>query len=177
VKTPAKPRRSVGTAAAIVASMVSRYQDLIAWQTAELFKEEVVRLVETSVAATRDFKFRSQILEAASGVSSSIVEGFLRFRPREFAHFLDYALGSLGEAELRLHDGIRRGYFEARDCEAAFHLARRCLTASVRLKRSQERFGDGRRPPRPQSGRRPAKQPKRKRPEGPKPDAKAPGSG
>jgi len=141
---------------------VRTYQELIAWQTAELFKEEVVRLVEASIAATRDFKFRSQILEAASGVSSSIVEGFLRFRPREFAHFLDYALGSLGEAELRLYDGIRRGYFKARDCEAAFLFARRCLTASVRLKRSQERFGGGRRKPKPSS--RAAQRSRNKRP-------------
>jgi hypothetical protein len=43
-------------------------------------------------------------------------------------------------AEGHLRDGIRLGHFIERDCAAALLLARRCLTASVRLRRSQRRF-------------------------------------
>ena len=117
-----------------------RFQDLIAWQTGDQFKAEVFRLVLGSPAACRDFRFKSQILDAAAGVPKNIVEGFLRFSPREFRRFLDYALGSLGEAEERLKDAIQLGYVAGPDCAAAFKLARRCLTATVRLKQSQSRF-------------------------------------
>ena len=54
--------------------------------------------------------------------------------------FLDYAAASLGEAEQRLQDGIQLSYFKAEDCTEAFKLARRCLTASIRLKQSQQRY-------------------------------------
>jgi four helix bundle protein len=113
---------------------------LIAWQLGEAFKREVFRIVQASEGARRDLKFRSQLLEAARAVPANLVEGFLRFAPREFARFLGFSIGSLGEAESRLRDGIQLGYFPETECTEAFQLARRCLTASVRLKRSQQRF-------------------------------------
>ena len=128
----------MGTARAV--PWAWRCGDLIAWQTAELFRDEVHRLVAASEGARRDFKFRSQILEASRAIAANIVEGFLRFSPREFPRFLDYAIGSLGEAESRLHAGIVAEYFSEADCRLAFRLARRCFTATLRLKQSQKRF-------------------------------------
>ena len=119
---------------------VRRYQDLIAWQVGQAFKVEVIRVVQRSHGAQRDLKFRSQLLEAARGVPGNLIEGFLRYAPREFARFLGISIGSLGEAENHMRDGILLGYFTDADWAEAFLLARRCLTASVRLKRSQERF-------------------------------------
>ena len=119
---------------------VRRYQDFVAWQLAELFQERVVAIVNGSPAASRNYRYRDQLLEAASAVSKDIAEGFLRCAPLVFANFLDYALGSLGEAERRLHDGIQREYFSVGDCAVAFQLARRCLTAMIRLKQSQLRY-------------------------------------
>jgi hypothetical protein len=68
------------------------------------------------------------------------VEGFLRFAPRDFARLLGIAAGSLGEAEGHLRDGIELEYFEEAACQPAFHLARRCMVATIRLKQSQDRF-------------------------------------
>ena len=96
---------------------VRHHRDLIAWQLADEFKSEVIRLMKTSPNAWSDLKYRS----------------------------IDYSLASLGEAEQRLRDGIELGYFKGKDCEAAFLLARRCLTASIRLKQSQRRFNPKRR--------------------------------
>jgi four helix bundle protein len=119
---------------------VRRPQDLIAWQLGEAFKVEVFRLVLRSPEARSAVRFKSQILDAASSVPSNIREGFLRCSPGDFARFLDYAIGSVGETEQRLLDGIQLGYFAPNDCQHAFTLARRCLTASVRLKQSQLRY-------------------------------------
>ena len=141
---------------AVLFAMVDRYQDLIAWQTAELFKEDVFRLLDTSSTAKRDLQFCSDIRETVRSVSNNIVEGFLRFNPREYARFLSFALGSLGETESDIRDGIRLGYFKAADCEGAFRLARRCLTATVRLKRSQDRIRGPRPPKRSKRKNRPS---------------------
>jgi four helix bundle protein len=119
---------------------VRRPQDLIAWQLADAFKVEVFRLMHESHRGQADLRFKFQLLDAASSVPSNISEGFLRCSPGDFARFLDYAVGSLGETEQRLRDGIQLGYFTADDCQPAFKLARRCLTASVRLKQSQLRY-------------------------------------
>src|SRR5688572_21255398 len=81
-------------------------EDLVAYQFAVEFKLEVYRLIHESPDASRSFKFRSQLEDAASGVEATISEGFYRCRPKEFALFLRYALASLGEAETRLQDGI-----------------------------------------------------------------------
>jgi four helix bundle protein len=126
---------------AVLARMVVRqYRDLFAWQTAEGFKLEVYRIIKESVLVQSDYKFRSQILEAARSVPSNITEGFLRCSPGDFMRFLDYAVASLGEAERRLHDGIQLGYFPASACQEAFRFARRCAKACVRLKQSQVRY-------------------------------------
>jgi four helix bundle protein len=116
---------------------VRHFRDLIAWQLAESFKDEVFRLVRESRRAEANQLFRDQLINAASAVGKDITEGFLRHSPRDLSRFIDYALGSLGEAELRLEDGITLGYFAADDCESARRYARRCLVAMIRLKQSQ----------------------------------------
>jgi four helix bundle protein len=119
---------------------VRHYKDLVAWQLAEQFKDHVFALVDGSVEVQRDLRFRSQITEAASAISKDLAEGFLRFSPASLMQFIDYACGSLAEAERRLHDGRQRGLFTASACEPAFRLGCRCLTAMIRLKQSQQRY-------------------------------------
>jgi len=120
--------------------LVKHYSDLIAWQLADQFKNDVHRLLQNSTEAWNNFRYRSQLLDATASVTANIVEGFLRFSPGEFRKFIDYSVASLGEAETRLKDGIALGYFTAQSCEHAFRLARRCLTACIRLKQSQSRI-------------------------------------
>jgi four helix bundle protein len=102
---------------------------------------EVHGVLQASTRASQDQPYAQQLTSAASSVTSNIAEGFLQFAPGDFKRFLDYALGSLGEAEGRLADGIQLGYFDAVSCEKAFHFARRCLVATVRLKQSQRTSG------------------------------------
>ena len=83
---------------------VRHYKDLVAWQLAESFKDEAFKIVLASREACQDLRYRGQVLESASAISKDIAEGFLRFSPATFIRFLDYAAGSLVEAERRLHD-------------------------------------------------------------------------
>jgi four helix bundle protein len=136
--------------------VVRRYQDFIAWQLGEQLKLDIFRIVLGSRKAKADLRFMSQILEAARSVPGNIAEGFLRCSPGDFARFLDYSIASIGEAERRLHDGAQLNYFAIEECADAFKLARRCLTACVRLKQSQIRYlRDNPKRPR-RRGKRPA---------------------
>jgi four helix bundle protein len=121
---------------------VRRDRDFAAWQLADAFKQEVFRLVRHSVDASRDFKYRDQLRNAAAGITKHITEGYLRFSPLDFARFLDYAMGSIGEAERRLRDGVELGYFSESDSRDAFRFAKRCFVATLRLKQSQIRYAE-----------------------------------
>src|SRR6476469_5114450 len=100
----------------------SRYEDIVAWQLADELKREVVALTATGPAA-RDFKFRDQIRDSAASVTRNIAEGFGRFRPAEFARFLEFARGSLAETHNSLRDGRDRGYYTPEDCNRLSRLA------------------------------------------------------
>jgi four helix bundle protein len=58
---------------------VKLLEELVAYQLAQEFKREVYRLIDASKGATRDFKFRDQLRDSASGVPRNIGEGFACF--------------------------------------------------------------------------------------------------
>jgi four helix bundle protein len=121
---------------------VRKAEDFAAWQLAEAFKSEVFALLKGSPEAMRDRRFRYQLKDSASGPPKHITEGFARFSPLDFCRFLDYAMGSLREAERWIHDGIEFGYFDEAKCRPAFWFAKRCSKATLRLKHSQERYAE-----------------------------------
>jgi four helix bundle protein len=87
-------------------------RDLVAYQRCE----ELMLAVEAATAqpaARRDFHFCDQINDAALDAASDVSEGFVRYYPADFAHFLNYALASLAEVRRRVEAGYRRGYFPA----------------------------------------------------------------
>jgi four helix bundle protein len=139
---------------------VPHYRELFAWQTGQAFKLEVYRIVRSSKDAFGNFKYRSQIFDAARGVPANVAEGFRRCSPGDFARFLDYSISGIAEAEEDLRDGIHLGYFAAAECEAAFRLAYRCSRACIRLKQSQLKYLEELRKTRRQSGRQHSDQPK-----------------
>ena len=102
----------MGTRLATAAGMgFKSIEECLAFQLGVEFKLEVYRVFESSPAATRDFKYKSQLFEAASGVEASLDEGFNRNGAAEFQQFIRYAIGSLAEARRRLRDGIHRKYW------------------------------------------------------------------
>ena len=121
---------------------VRKAEDFAAWQLADAFKSEVFALLKSSPEAMRDTRFRYQLKDSASGMTKHITEGFYRKSPLDFCRFLDYALGSLREAEVWIKDGIESGYFTTEQCRRARWFGKRCFTATLNLKHSQERYAE-----------------------------------
>ena len=113
--------------------MVKTLEELIAFQQAVAFKREVYAIVRRHAKAERDFRYRYQLFDAASGVDSNIAEGWRRFGHPDMIRFLRYSLGSLEEAQKRLIDGVDRGYFESAVCTRALSHAKRCSRATTRF--------------------------------------------
>ena len=88
-------------------------------------------------------KLREQLVDAAGSVPANIAEGYYRNRPRQFVLFIDYARGSLGEAEARLRIAVIRRAFRQEDIEPILRLARRFAVASWRLRCHLQNQTDG----------------------------------
>ena len=134
-------------------------EELHAYRAARTLKLEVYRLVRAHPDANSDYRFRSQLFEAAASNEMNIAEGFRRFVPGEFAHFLGFALGSREETVRRIQDGIDRGYFRPDACAAAFDLAAEAgrlttaLQTYLRKRAEANRARPPRRPARPRNKR------------------------
>jgi len=71
-----------------------RYQDFSAWQLAAKLNSTIFTLTSTPPSSV-DFKFRDNIRDAADSAQRNFPEGFGRFAPGDFAHFLDHSRASL----------------------------------------------------------------------------------
>jgi four helix bundle protein len=76
-----------------------------------------------------EFKFRDNIRDAADSAQRNFPEGFGRFAPGDFAHFLDNSRASLLEVKNELGVGLDRDYFSAEDVNDATRLVKRALKA------------------------------------------------
>jgi four helix bundle protein len=107
-----------------------RVEDLDVWQLCEEIRVLVTAAIAT-VPTPKDFKFCDQILSAAEDAVSDISEGFGRFRPREFAQFLGYAITSTAEVLQRTRFAHSRKYF---DDDSAAKLVVLCVRADRALR-------------------------------------------
>lgn len=111
---------------------VRSFEDLIAYQLSVRLRDEVYRLTRSGKAA-RDVRFTGQIRDSSSGPPRTIAEGFGRFRPREFAQFLNYAVASHHETQNHLKHGRTEKYFSEDEFQATWRLACRALSATMGL--------------------------------------------
>jgi four helix bundle protein len=118
-------------------SAVRRYEDLYAWQLARELRDAIFALTETG-PVLRNLKFRDQVRRSSSSPPANIAEGFGRFKPREFAHFMRIARGSLLETRNHLLDGRGKRYFSDEDAERLLRLQVRATIATTRLLRYLE---------------------------------------
>jgi len=111
---------------------VRDFRDLVAWQLLNELRCEVVAFTATAEVA-RDFRYCNQVRDASAATTRDIAEGFGRYRPKEFARFCEYALGSLNEAQASLIDGRDRGYLEQRLFARLWSLSKAAERATKRL--------------------------------------------
>jgi four helix bundle protein len=113
-------------------TVARRYEELEVWQLANDLKIEVYALVATERAA-RDFRFCQQIRDSAASTTKNICEGFGRFQPGDFAHFMEIAVASAMETKDSLKDGVDRGYFTPDRVSNAQALVERTIKSSIRF--------------------------------------------
>jgi four helix bundle protein len=111
---------------------VDRFEDLVTWQLADELRREVLAFTATPPAA-RNFKYRDQIRDAASSACRNTAEGFDRFRPAEFARFLEFARGSLGEVQDCLIEAHQQQYIDGDLFDRLWILSKRALGANTNL--------------------------------------------
>jgi four helix bundle protein len=103
---------------------VGDLKDLVAWQVAMDFAEEVYAETRGFPADER-FGLRLQLRRAAVSVASNVAEGHGRVNKRDYARFVSYARGSLKEAETQLILSHRLGYISANTLEFLLELVGR----------------------------------------------------
>ncbi len=85
--------------------------------------------------ASGDLKFRDQIRDASDSAARNIAEGFGRFNPAQFAHFLDISRGSAQETKALLLKGLAVGYWGKEEFDQLDALADRGLQAVAKFQR------------------------------------------
>ncbi len=85
--------------------------------------------------ACRDFRFRDQIRDASDSAARNVAEGFGRYGPAQFAHFLDIARGSAQETRALLQKGRAIGYWTPDEFDRLDALAIRGIQAVAKLQR------------------------------------------
>ena len=86
-----------------------RFEDIQAWQKARILSFQIYNLSNTG-AFGKDYGLRNQIQRSAVSIMSNIAEGQGRRTDRDFAQFLNIALGSTAETKSHMYMALDLGY-------------------------------------------------------------------
>jgi len=130
----------------------ARFEDLLVWQRAHALHLSVYEATKTP-PASRDYRFRDQIRDASESIERNVAEGFGRYNPLVFAHFLDTARASAQETKTLLRKGLDVGYWNQEEFERFDTLANRSLQSIAKFQRylrspqakrnAERRYGSG----------------------------------
>jgi four helix bundle protein len=114
---------------------IDRYEDLVAYQTAE----ELASLIDEQVlgSASRNQDFCRQIQKSSAKAPAQIAEGFLRFLPKESAYYYRVARASLGETQAHLRRGLKRAYWSPETHKKMWDLSEVALKTTTGLLNSR----------------------------------------
>ena len=122
---------------------VWRFQDLVAWQLAWDLKQRA-EVICQKPAVKRDYRFATQLRDAAASAPANLAEGFGRNFHPEFARFARIARASEMEVMNHLIDARERGYLNDIEFDNADHAAKKALKAInglIRYLESTPKFG------------------------------------
>jgi four helix bundle protein len=108
------------------------YRELVCWQLANELKRRVYAFIAVPLVA-QDREFCRQIRNSARGGPRTISEGFGRFRPADFARYLEYAHASLNETQNHLDDALDCKYLTTAEHRDLYALADRAIGATTKL--------------------------------------------
>jgi len=108
------------------------YWELECWQLANDLKLRVYAFT-AKMPVARDVKYCDQLRESTRSAPRNIAEGFGRYRPAEFARFLEIARASLTETHNHLRDGLDLNYLTEAECGQMFKLCDRASGATTNL--------------------------------------------
>src|SRR5947207_5175052 len=91
---------------------MATFEDIQAWQKARNVSQQIYRLTDDGDFG-KDFGLRNQIRRSAVSIMSNIAEGQGRRTDRDFAQFLNMALGSLAETKSHMYLALDLGYISA----------------------------------------------------------------
>lgn len=86
-----------------------RFEDIQAWQKARILTKLVYQITKEGAFAG-DFDLRSQIRRSSVSVMANIAEGQGRRTDKEFANFLNIALGSVAETKSHFYIALDLDY-------------------------------------------------------------------
>jgi len=110
------------------------FEELVSWQRMHELNIEVWNATEHG-RASRDFKFRDQLRDAADSAERNNAEGFGRYKPLVFANFLDFSRASACETRSLLRKGLACEYFSPEHFDRLDKLAVRGLQAVASFQR------------------------------------------
>ena len=119
-------------------STAPRFEELAAWQFSREMEDVIFEITEKG-RVTRDREFRNQIRAAASKAPPLIAEGFIRFTPRQFAHYLRMARGEIAEVQSKLASAKARKYFTAEQLTLATRKTNRAMGTTTNLLKAKLR--------------------------------------
>lgn len=99
-----------------------RFEDIQAWQKARAFSVLIYKISGIE-KFRKDFDLRSQIRRSASSILANIAEGQGRRTDKDFANFLNYAMGSIAETKSHLYLALDLDYISEEEFDDAYEKA------------------------------------------------------
>src|SRR5688572_19766725 len=115
-------------------AIARRFEDLVTWQRMFELSVEIWRF-SANPPASRDFQYRDQIRDASDSAQRNVAEGFGRYEPPQFVHFLNISRASALETRALLRKGLAIGYVSEAEFKRLNALAERGLQALAKLQR------------------------------------------
>ena len=109
------------------------FTELVAWQLADQLESFVAQLLDRR--RWRDALLVDQINDSSSSAPSNIAEGYGRFGPNEFGHFLRIAIASEFETGNHLLKAAKAGYITKAERDDGLVRVKRASKAAIELRR------------------------------------------
>lgn len=99
----------------------NRFEDIKVWQKSRTLSVFVYNICCTEKFG-KDFDLRSQIRRSAVSIMANIAEGQGRRTDKDFANFLNFALGSVAETKSHLYLSHDLNYLNKEEFEKAYEM-------------------------------------------------------